>query len=201
MSPRPQLVIMARVPIAGAVKTRLASDIGAVEAVRFYRVALTRMLRRFARKPRWFTWLAVTPDIGIFHPVLRSTGIGLIPQGGGDLGIRMQRIMDGLPPGPVVIVGTDVPGVRVRHVAEAFRLLGSHDAVLGPAADGGYWLVGLKRRPRVPRAFDLVRWSSSHALEDTLANLVGLRIAFLEQLEDVDTGADYRRWIARNRVS
>ena len=115
-----------------------------------------------------------------------------LPQGGGDLGARMQRIFDRGPAGPMLIVGTDVPGIRPAHIAEAFRLLGRHDAVFGPATDGGYWLVGLRRHPRVLRPFADVRWSSPHALADTLANLEGRAVAFVATLSDVDDASDLR---------
>ena len=113
-------------------------------------------------------------------------GMARRPQGGGDLGVRMQHIFDWKPPGPVVIVGTDVPAIRPAHIAEAFRLLGRHDAVFGPATDGGYWLVGLRRRPRVSCPFANVRWSSPHALSDTLTNLECRTVAFVATLSDVD---------------
>jgi glycosyltransferase A (GT-A) superfamily protein (DUF2064 family) len=122
--------------------------------------------------------------------------LALEPQGGGDLGRRMQRIFDRAGPGPVVIVGTDVPQVTRADVAAAFRLLGRCDAVFGPADDGGYWLVGLRRRPRVLRPFGGVRWSSPHALADTLANLRGRPIARVAALSDVDTPADFVRCAA-----
>jgi glycosyltransferase A (GT-A) superfamily protein (DUF2064 family) len=86
----------------------------------------------------------------------------------------------------MVIIGTDIPGITPAHIAQAFRLLGRHDAVFGPADDGGYWLVGLKRRPRLPHPFTSVRWSSPHALADTLANLEGTTVAFVATLSDVD---------------
>jgi glycosyltransferase A (GT-A) superfamily protein (DUF2064 family) len=97
-----------------------------------------------------------------------------------------------MPPGPVVIVGTDVPGIEPAHIAEAFRRLGRHDAVFGPATDGGYWLVGLKRRPRLLHPFANVRWSSRHAHADTLANLAGRSVAFVTTLADVDNADDLR---------
>jgi glycosyltransferase A (GT-A) superfamily protein (DUF2064 family) len=84
-------------------------------------------------------------------------------------------------------------------VAQAFAALGAHDAVFGPAGDGGYWLVGLRRRPRVPDPFRGVRWSTPHALADTLANLRPReRVAMLERLEDIDDAASYRRWRRQN---
>ncbi len=70
----------------------------------------------------------------------------------------------------------------------------NHDAVFGPAVDGGYWLVGMKRRPWLRGVFADVRWSSPHALADTLANLAGRRVLLLDRLRDVDTGADLAAW-------
>jgi rSAM/selenodomain-associated transferase 1 len=183
---------MARAPVAGRVKTRLAAEAGLALAVRFARHSLAALMQRVGCDARWSTLLAVTPDNAV-----RSRGwprgVELIPQGGGDLGRRMQRLMDNAPPGPVVIVGTDIPVIGRRHIASAFRALGDHDAVLGPATDGGYWLIGLRRRPCVPRAFAGVRWSTAYALDDTLASLRGRRIARLPTLGDVDTAADLDR--------
>ena len=117
-----------------------------------------------------------------------------MPQGGGDLGRRMRRVIAAAPPGPVVLVGSDIPALEARHVAAAFRLLGACDLVFGPAMDGGFWLVGARRRPRLPFLFGRVRWSGPHALADTLAGLPrGLAIGFVESLEDVDDGDAYRR--------
>lgn len=105
----------------------------------------------------------------------------------------MQRLFQRLPPGPAIIVGGDIPAIRVAHVAHAFRLLGKSDAVFGRAPDGGYWLVGLRRSPRVLAPFAGVRWSGPHALADTLRNLEGRHIAFAATLSDVDTEENYRR--------
>jgi rSAM/selenodomain-associated transferase 1 len=193
MAERRWLVIMLKQARAGAVKSRLARAVGTVEATRFYRAASADLLRRLGRDPRWRTVLSVTPDSAVLDATWPRR-LDRIPQGSGDLGTRMQRIMDRLPPGPALIVGSDVPGVSPEHISRAFRLLGTHDAVFGPAEDGGYWLVGLRRRPRVPRAFAAVRWSSPHALADTLRNLDGLSVGFVGTLYDVDEAADWRRW-------
>lgn len=196
--PRPQrgpvrrLVVMAKEPRAGAVKTRLARDIGAVAATAFYRRSTMSVVTRLARDRRWRTALAVTPDSAVTAGVW-PRGAARIAQGAGDLGARMQRIFDRMPPGPVVVIGTDIPQLQPRQVAAAFRALGANGAVFGPADDGGYWLVGLRRSPGIARLFGGVRWSSPHALADTLANLKGRRAAMLETLSDVDDGKSHRR--------
>jgi len=189
----PRLIIMAKSPLAGVAKRRLAREIGDVAAIRFYRSCLTHAVLRLASDPRWRTMLAVVPDKDVaarLWPLPHK--IGLLPQGYGDLGQRMQRLFKRLPPGPVIIVGSDIPGIRPAHVAEAFRLLGREDAVFGPAPDGGYWLIGLRRCPSVLTPFARVRWSSVDALADTLANLKGKRIAFAATLSDVDTSEAYQ---------
>ena len=191
MSRRSWVVIMARAPRRGAGKRRLARDLGALAALGFYRRTLLSLLRDLSRDRRWRVILALTPD-----RAARRTyrGVSVLAQGRGDLGARMGRVLRGQPPGPVVIVGTDIPGLGRDQVARAFRALGDHDWVLGPSGDGGYWLIGARRlRPGPRDPFARVRWSSAHTLQDTLANLRGFRVAHLERLDDIDTGADLMR--------
>jgi rSAM/selenodomain-associated transferase 1 len=182
-----RLVIFARQPRLGSGKRRLARDIGASGALNFARTMLAQTLRRLARDRRWITYIAVTPDRSRPWP----GAIPVLAQGGGNLGARMARAARALPPGPVVIVGCDIPGLTAPRVAAAFRKLGACDAVFGPAIDGGYWLVGLRRRPRFIDPFANVRWSTRHALADTLANLGGYRVAMAATLADVDDGAAF----------
>jgi rSAM/selenodomain-associated transferase 1 len=189
--PGRHVVVFARAPRLGTVKRRLAQDVGRIEALRFHRTSTGALLRRLTADPRWTTWLAVTPDRAA------ATGRGLwpsayrlIPQGPGDLGRRMDRVLEQLPLGPMVIVGADIPGIRPRHLAQAFGLLGHRDWVIGPAEDGGYWLIGARRRPVLRLPFHGVRWGGPHALADTLANLAGQSVSYLETLADVDSGAD-----------
>ena len=197
MRPRRQLVVFVKAPRIGTVKTRLAAGIGAVAAWRFYRTVTDRLLRAVADAPRWQTLLAVTPDEFSRRGSYWPRHISRFAQGRGDLGQRMGTVMATRPPGPVVIVGSDIPELRRRHIIAAFAALETHDAVFGPAADGGYWLVGLKRRPLRPDIFRHVRWSTERALADTLRNLPpGCRTAMLETLDDVDTIDDYRRYLA-----
>lgn len=114
-----------------------------------------------------------------------------IPQSRGALGDRLRAATLGAPQGPVVVIGADAPGLRAGHLRAAFRALARSDAVFGPAEDGGYWLVGLARRRRAPRLFEDVRWSSAHALEDTVRSLpADFKIARLQTLIDIDEVGD-----------
>ena len=184
---------MAKVPVAGNVKTRLARGLGVAEALRFYRATSRAVLARVGRQPFWETLIAVAPDAGMGAHVF-PRGIARIRQGRGDLGQRMQRPMLELAPGPVCVVGTDVPGIDVALVRRAFQLLGRHDVVFGPAEDGGFWLVGQRRRPRlIACLYAGVRWSHAETLADVVANLEGHRVAFTGRLHDVDEPPDLAR--------
>jgi hypothetical protein len=195
--PPRHLVVMARAPRLGTVKRRLARDLGDLAALRFYRGLTAALLADLGRDPRWTTWLAVTPDAAARdRRGLWGFGGPVLAQGPGDLGRRMGRILTSLPPGPAVIVGSDIPGITRRGVFAAFRSLGANDWVFGPAEDGGYWLVGARRRPALRLPFAGVRWSTGEALADTLANLAGCKVGFTERLADVDGAADYRRLYA-----
>ncbi|MBB5746978.1 TIGR04282 family arsenosugar biosynthesis glycosyltransferase [Brevundimonas variabilis] len=188
------LVIFARRPQLGVGKRRLAADVGDVEAVRFARHALDRLTRTLGHDPRWRLWLAVAPDRPLDWV---RTGTAL-PQGPGDLGERLTRVIRSLPPGPVVILGSDTPTVTRADVGAAFRALGLHRAVFGPATDGGYWLIGLRRGPGERLPFEGVRWSTANALSDTLANLKGATVTLLREQEDVDDGPALKRYRARS---
>ena len=184
---------MTKVPVAGRVKTRLAREVGVVAATMAYRQAMGGVIARLARQPFWRTVLIVDPDSGVASRML-PTGTARAGQGRGDLGQRMQRPMRALPPGPVCLIGSDVPDISVADVRRAFRLLGGNDAVFGPAEDGGFWLVGLRRSPRVIDPYrGRVPWSRSDTLERTLANLSGCRVGFTTRHHDIDSAADLAR--------
>ena len=187
---KPRLVVMVKEPRPGRVKTRLGRDIGMTNAAWWFRHQTRDLLRRIP-DPRWHTILAVSPDNqGLTSRVWPET-LPRWPQGTGDLGDRMARIFREMAPGPVVIIGADIPDITKTHIARAFEALGSGEAVFGPAPDGGYWLIGMKRtRPLKSDPFKGVRWSTEHALADTMACLPGCHIATIDTLRDVDTVDD-----------
>ncbi|MBY6159789.1 TIGR04282 family arsenosugar biosynthesis glycosyltransferase [Mameliella alba] len=186
------LIVMVKEPRPGRVKTRLARDIGTVAAAWWFRRQCTRLLRRL-RDPRWQIVLAVSPDREGLTSRIWPADLPRLPQGSGDLGTRMARAMRSAPPGPVCVIGADIPGITRPAIWRAFRALGAADVVFGPAEDGGYWLVGLHNAAQVPHGlFEDVRWSTEHALADTIGSVPGARIALVDQLRDVDTVEDLR---------
>ena len=194
---KPTLIIMIKEPRAGRVKTRLGRDIGQIAATWWFRHQSARLIRRL-RDPRWQIILAVAPDLAVAARVWPAD-IARHPQGPGDLGQRMARLLrhfghPRISPGPVCLIGADIPGIGRAHIARAFAVLGEHDAVFGPAEDGGYWLAGAQHPARLPHGlFQNTRWSTEHALADTLQPLPGYRIALTDTLRDVDTAADLPR--------
>lgn len=187
-APRPRLVIMVKEPRPGRVKSRLGEGIGHVRAAWWMRHRL-RALTREVTSPRWQTLLAVAPDAALHSPMLPD--LSRIAQGPGHLGDRMGRLFRTLPPGPVLIVGADIPALTRTHVAAGFKALGDHPAVIGPASDGGFWAIGLRRSASPPAGlFANVRWSTRHAMADTLATLPYPHIARLPVLADVDVASD-----------
>ncbi len=184
---RQTLIVMVKEPRAGRVKTRLGREIGMTNAAWWYRHQLARTLRNL-RDPRWSLVLAVSPDAAVANRCFPA-GLERIPQGGGDLGQRMRNALIATP-GPTLLIGSDIPGVTRTHIAKGFRTLGDARTVIGPAKDGGFWLVGLKHPAQAPQnLFTGTRWSHSETLADTLPSLPH-PVARIDMLADVDTARD-----------
>ena len=183
------LVIMAKEPRPGRVKTRLSKDIGTINALWWYRHQLRRLFRRL-RDPRWQILIAASPDRCVTNSAQWPPNLPIIPQGRGDLGHRMARAIRSKLPARVVLIGSDVPTIERKHIATAFSALGRTKQVIGPATDGGYWLIGRRGLPIVPvRWLDGVRWSTEFALADTL-DRIGPDTLLLHRLRDVDRAED-----------
>ena len=184
------MIVMVKEPVAGRVKTRLGRQIGMTNAAWWFRHQTRRLLRE-VRDPRWDVLLTVHPDRAVSSPVWPIDLLRL-PQGHGDLGEKMARAL-GSRRGPVVLIGGDIPGVTRTHVSAAFEALGPAASVIGPATDGGFWLVGLRNgAKRHPRLFQGVRWSTPETLAETLGTLPK-PIALVAEMQDVDTAEDLAR--------
>ena len=190
------IVVFGREPVAGRVKTRLAAGVGEEAAARIYAVLLDHVLETAADAgARVVLSLAEAPS-----PVWAARlGVPFEIQRSGDLGERMadafaRRFAEG--EDRVVVIGSDCPSITPRHLRRAFSELDTADAVLGPAADGGYFLVA--QRPPGVDLFTGVPWSDPETLEATRDRLTGLRAAWteLEELSDIDDETDLKRLLA-----
>ncbi|MBT9395158.1 TIGR04282 family arsenosugar biosynthesis glycosyltransferase [Hymenobacter sp. NST-14] len=188
------LIIFARHPELGRVKTRLAAGIGPAAALEVYRrlLAHTRAVVAPLKVHKTVWLVGAGPETAG-----EWTGFEQLPQPAGDLGAKMQAAFThdfARPAQAAVIIGTDCPGLTTAHLAEAYAALRTHDVVLGPAADGGYYLLGMRRLH--PALFENKPWSTATVRAETLADAarLGLRVYLLPELQDVDTAADLRAW-------
>ena len=193
MPARTALVIMARYPEVGAVKTRLGRQIGAARACALYRAFVCDLHARFAGRRRPLIW-AFLPADRDFAAVV-GAGARCLPQQGRDLGERMLRCfrdLHGAGFERVLMIGADVPHVRDAWLDEAEAQLEDADLVLGPSADGGYYLIAMRQPHDV---FTGVEMSTPHVLADTCrrADTAGLRVHLLPPSFDVDDVDDLRR--------
>ncbi|MFF4622208.1 TIGR04282 family arsenosugar biosynthesis glycosyltransferase [Nonomuraea jabiensis] len=185
----PQIVVVAKEPAPGRVKTRLVPPLTPGEAAALAAAALEDTLRTVTRVPGVHRVLALDGVPGAWLP----GGFTVLPQRGDGLDERLAAAFEDthrLRPTPVVLIGMDTPQVSVGLLAEAVSLLARHDAVFGPAADGGFWLLGL----RVPDAALLlgVPMSEPTTGEIQLRRLreAGMSVALMPRLTDVDTITD-----------
>ncbi len=199
MTRPPALAIMARAPGSELVKSRLHAALGVAPATLLYRCFLLDGLEAAAAQPGLTPVLAYSPPRAVrAMAALAPPGMRLLAQRGGDLGVRMAHLVarllaDGH--GAALLIGSDLPTLPPAYLAEAARALGdgAADVVLGPAEDGGYYLIGLTRP--APALFEGIAWSTGGVLEATRARSrgLGLREHLLPAWYDVDTPADLGR--------
>lgn len=202
-SPKPQpaaLAIFAKAPVPGQVKTRLCPPLTPDEAATLHGSFVIDMLERTKAavaklKLPLDRYLACAPSstLVFFQIMEERQSVKLIDQVGDDLGARMQQAFTtlfGKGYQRVFIVGTDVPSLPLDHYKQALALLETHDVVLGPALDGGYYLIGLKQ-PR-SELFTDIAWSTDRVLATTQEKAagLGLKTALLPPWRDVDTIED-----------
>jgi rSAM/selenodomain-associated transferase 1 len=186
------LMVFARAPVEGAVKRRLAAALGPARALALYQAFLDDACALAGAVASSGARAVLAVAGAVDHPAIarlaREHGLAVVEQRGDDLGARMAHaIASQLAYGPVCVIGSDSPTLERALVEDAFARLERHDVVLGPATDGGYWLVGA-RRP-APELFAGVEWGSDRVLTETLARLRACDHALLPFWYDVDDAA------------
>jgi rSAM/selenodomain-associated transferase 1 len=186
--------------ILGKVKTRLASGMGEARALEIYRhlTQSTYSVLEDVLAPVWTYFSDFIPET-VNPPIAKS-----FVQDGQDLGERMAHAFarsfeSGME--KVVLIGTDCPTLQSHHLHEAFEALTHSDLVLGPATDGGYYLIGMKRR--ADYLFEGITWSTSQVLSETLnvASQNGLTTTLLQELNDIDTQEDWERYTSQIEIN
>lgn len=191
--PRQALILFTRYPLPGHSKTRLIPALGSQGAAALQRQLTEATLaqaesccgRQGARLEIHFhgaSHAAMTAWLGKGH---------FVPQVAGDLGQRLAAALErAFHRGhrQVLVIGADCPGLSAKLLHQAFAALGEHDLVLGPAMDGGYYLIGLRQTR--PELFTHIPWGSDQVLAHTVARAQGLTIHFLPRLHDIDRPDD-----------
>jgi rSAM/selenodomain-associated transferase 1 len=197
------LVIFARMPRPGEVKTRLGQALGMERAAELYKSFAEHAftIGRTMREKGSAVYVSYNPGA---HREDMIAWVGrevhLVPQEGKTLGDRMHNAFDitfSEGSARTVIIGTDVPELNVQTIEQAFHTLDSNDVVLGPSTDGGYYLIGMK--PPTKEVFEGIRWSSADVFSGTLLHIhrLNLSLAQLPVLADIDTMQDYEAYLRR----
>lgn len=203
--PHPGILVFLKAPVPGRVKTRLARDLGEEAACGIYRQMVERQLA--ALPSGWpveihFSPASAYPDFAAWL----GSGYHYHPQPEGDLGRRLRSAAAaafGRGHGNIILIGGDCPALHAEDLEETKRLLSIRaDMVIGPATDGGYYLLGLRARADSLLLFEQIPWSTPDVTRLTMerANALGLEIARLEEKEDVDDLPAYRRAIAKKQL-
>jgi rSAM/selenodomain-associated transferase 1 len=200
------ILFFVKAPEPGRVKTRLARLMGDEQAARLYRMFVLDMLDELDKVE---ARLVVCHDPGN-DPDLFRQWLGsrreYMAQEGFDLGERMENAMVAAYDrgcSRVLVVGSDLPDLTARVIEQAFQVQETHDAVLGPATDGGYYLIGMERGSFQPRVFRGVSWSMPDVFSTTLRLFqeVGSRVALLPRWRDVDCPSDLESLVRRHRLT
>jgi hypothetical protein len=186
----PRLVLFARYPAPGACKTRLIPALGPEGAAQVHRQLTERTVEVLCTSNAPVTVAFTGAGADAFTAWL-GPDVTLVEQAEGDLTARLLACLE---PAPVIFFGADTPDLTVQHVTAAIGSLEDHEVVIGPAEDGGYYLIGMRRA--LPALLTDMPWSTDRVLPETLTRLEALGIAtvLLETLADCDRPEDLARW-------
>jgi rSAM/selenodomain-associated transferase 1 len=192
------LAVFAKTPVPGRVKTRMSPPLTLDEAVRVAWICLGETVRRVLPSPgsaERFLFLD-GPRSGEIHDLASERKLTILPQSEGDLGNRLGTAFAALRARGaerVVAIGTDTPHLDPDLVAESFERLMTHDLVIGPAEDGGYYLIGM--RGPADGMFESIEWGTHTVLDTTLerARVLGRTVALLPRVYDIDDAITLRR--------
>ncbi len=195
------IIVFTRFPVEGKVKTRLAINMGNKFAVLFYRVCAEHTFKELVKiKETGSKLFLFCSEENEIEQVMKWAGnnFNYYSQQGNDLGLKMYNAFDTVfrkGYKKVIIIGTDAPDVSMNIVQSAISVLDNYNVVIGPANDGGYYLLGFKLK--LIDLFSGIEWSSSSVFDDTIEKLKNSKINYfmLDELIDIDTLEDLQNWL------
>ncbi len=197
------ILVFIKAPVRGMVKTRLAASVGASTALELYKNFVPDIIDTVKKIGGPFTLCYYPPGAGSAVTSWLGADFRLEPQQGGDLGERMERAFanrfsEGFE--QAVLIGSDIPDIPPAVLSEAISALAANDLVIGPAFDGGYYLIGCTRRAFLPRLFHGIPWGTGVVFDETMtvARNAGLTVHVLQAWHDIDTINDLRSLAERS---
>jgi hypothetical protein len=200
------ILLFVRTPEKGKVKSRLAAELGEEMAVVIYKSFVLDILAMLLNGPYPLTLCVHPPHSGEALADWLGPSLTYVPQEGNDLGEKMKNAFVRSFSGRTeraVLIGSDIPDLSMAIIDEAFVSLDTCDAVIGPASDGGYYLIGFRRDRFLPGIFEGIPWGTEAVCGKTLGlfHCAGCRVHVLPEWHDIDTADDLKSLFARNEHS
>jgi rSAM/selenodomain-associated transferase 1/rSAM/selenodomain-associated transferase 2 len=198
------VIIFAKFPEEGEVKTRLAKTIGYEKATTIYKKLAEHSFSEVKKLNTVSRYLFFTNELNR-EKISKWAGLGFsfYPQSNGNLGEKMKTAFSKVftkGSNKTIIIGSDLPDISKSLISKAFKDLDNNDIIIGPSKDGGYYLLGMNKF--YPELFDHISWSTELVLEQTIAQarLLSLKFTLLEELNDIDTIEDLTEWQNRSII-
>lgn len=208
-SPKKSIIIFAKIPEPGNVKTRIGNLSGHEYSCQIYEAMLLDLIEKLTFQDLWSCNFYIYPPekIKAFAAIYSLSDDNIFPQQGSDLGMRMfNSFMEQISLGAdeIVCIGSDIPAISLGHIDSAFKILSDYDSVLGPAEDGGYYLIGFRKDAVSDFCFSDIQWSSCSVFSETIAKFetLGFRHDSIQPLRDLDDLSDlefYKDLLVKNK--
>ena len=204
MHDKPIILLFIKAPLKGQIKSRLAAAIGNDAALELYQRFVLDTIDTVGALAIPLRICFYPPDAGTTIRTWLGNEHACMPQQGNDLGERMEQAFEQVFKegyDRAVLIGSDIPELSTPVVDEAFTSLNGHDAVLGPASDGGYYLLGFTAKTFLRDAFHDIAWSTNTVCAETLGTFKqsGTQVHLLPKLHDIDTKDDLRIFFKQHR--
>jgi len=202
------VIVFAKYPEPGNVKTRIGNFLGHQFSCQIYEAMLLDLIEKLAFQNLWSCHLYIYPPdkTKVFATAFQLNADNVFPQQGSELGMRMYNAFIEqirLGSNEIICIGSDIPAISCQHIDTAFKALSEYDSVVGPAEDGGYYLIGFRKGAVSDICFSGIQWSSCSVFYETVLKLKisGLSYSSIQTLRDLDDLSDlefYKEILSRD---